>query len=217
MPDDSSSTLINSLNGRIATLEATLARTSHESKTRKISLRDLQTKLEKATADLAALETERDTWKGKAEAAPSDLQAQLDEARGQLRARDHKDRWREAIGAELRGKATIEDVWGKIDYKPGDKLPSDAEITEQLRAARDAAPQLFKDEADASADPVGSRGNGRPPLRDADDSSRGAPDKTSGRVTVRKSDLADASWALNARNQKMIAEATAAGTLVLVD
>jgi hypothetical protein len=217
MADDNSSTLINSLNARIATLEANLARTSHESKTRKISGRELQAQLDKVTADLKTLETERDSWKGKAEAAPSDLQTKLDEALGQLRARDHRDAWRDAIGGELADKATVDKVWAELQYKPGDKLPSPEEIAEQAKAARDSAPYLFKTAADAAADPVGSRGNGRPLLRDADDSSRGPSDKKSGRVTVRRSDLADPAWSLNARNQKMLAEAQADGTLVLVD
>lgn len=208
-------TLIQSMNQRINDLTSQLAN-------RKEQIRRLQEK-EQARRDLAvqneALIKERDTWKAKAEATPAALQADLDEARGQLRARDHRDAWREALGGQLQDKVTVDDIWAKMTpaYQPGDQIPTAAEIREQAKAAQAAAPYLFKTPgampANGAAAPTPSAQP--PPLMAPLAPSRGAPDTAARRFEVRKSQSRDPAWMR--ANQKNIEEARQAGTLAFVE
>jgi hypothetical protein len=214
---EASDTLIQSLNTRISDLTLQVATLSTEAKKRRLELRAEQHAHAETKAAHATLATERDTWKGKAEADPPALQAKLDETLGQLRARDHRDAWREAVGAHLNDGATVEDIWAKIQYTPGEKIPTPAEITEQVKAAQSAAPYLFKPGS------IPTNGQHRPtagpitppPLTAPIVPSRGAPDTAARRFEIRKSQSRDPAWMK--QNYDAISEARQAGTLTFVD
>ncbi len=212
-----SDTLIASLNSRISDLTMQVATLSTEAKKRRLELRAEQTAHGTLKTAHAALVTDRDTWKGKAEADPPALQAQLDKAHADLRARDHRDAWKEAVGAHLNDGATVEDVWAKLQYTPGEKIPTPAEITEQVKQAQGAAPYLFRPGSiPTNGQPRPTAGTPPPPPLTAPIvPSRGAPDTAARRFEVRKSQSRDPAWMR--QNQDQIAEARKANTLVFVE
>jgi|SRR5580658_3848341 hypothetical protein len=209
-----SDTLIASLNARINELTVKMVTLTRENRDTRLKLREEEKQHGELKTAHTALTTDRDTWKTKAEADPPALQLKLDEAQAQLRSRDHKDAWKAALGDQLGDKVTVEDVWAKLDYKPKEKIPTAAEITEQVKPAQGAAPYLFKaGPRSASGTVVPQKGG--PPLVTAVPASRGASDSAARGFEVRKSNSRDPKWMRE--NQKQIEEARKAGALVFTD
>jgi hypothetical protein len=207
-----SDALIQSMNARINQLTHQVATRNERAKRHEREKKEL-TDLRAAHEALAK---ERDTWKEKAEAAPSALQAKLDETLGQLRARDHRDAWRDTLSGTLNDKVAIEDVWAKLGYSPGDKVPTADEIREQAKSAREAAPYLFKPGETPTNGSQGPKASTPPPPLTAPIvPSRGAPDNSARRFEVRKSQSRDPAWMR--QNQDNIDEARRAGTLTFVE
>ncbi len=207
-----SDALIQSMNTRINELTAQLASRKEQAKR--------HAEQQKGVAELRAaheaLIKERDTWKEKAEAAPSALQAKLDEAQAQIRARDHRDAWKEAVGGILNEKVAVEDVWSKLGYQPGDTIPTADQIREQVKPAQAAAPYLFKPGEMPTNGSQGPRSSATPPPLVAPVApSRGAPDTAARRFEIRKSQSRDPAWMR--ANQDHIDEARKAGTLAFVE
>jgi hypothetical protein len=201
------------MNSRINELTAQVASRKEQAKRHAEQLKSVA----ELRAAHEALIKDRDQWKEKAEAAPSALQAKLDEATGQLRARDHRDVWREALTGQLNDKVTIEDIWAKLGYQPGDTVPTPDQIREQAKAAREAAPYLFVPGATPTNGSQGPRSSATPPppLVAPVAPSRGAPDSSARRFEVRKANMRDPAWMR--QNQKQIDEARQAGTLHFVE
>jgi hypothetical protein len=207
-----SDALIQSMNTRINELTAQVASRKEQAKRHAEQLKSVA----ELRAAHEALIKDRDQWKEKAEAAPSALQAKLDEATGQLRARDHRDAWKEAVADQLNDKVTIEDIWAKLGYQPGEAIPTTEQIREQVKAAREAAPYLFVPGATPTNGLPGPRPSAPPPPLVAPvPPSRGAPDTAARRFEMRKSDSRNPAWMR--ANQDNIDEARKAGTLVFVD
>ncbi len=183
------------------------------------AVKDARDALEKATAERDALLADRDTWKSKAESSPTEWKTKAEELQGKLQARDAADAWSKVVGEELAPKVSLEKLWAELDYKPGDTPPTPEEITEQLKAARESVPYLFKTVADTPTEtPRGSQTPAtKPPLKETVAAGRGAPDKTSSRVTVSKAQLQDPKWKLDPLNKEMLSDATKRGVLDIVD
>jgi hypothetical protein len=203
---------------RISELDQLLLVANGEAKKRKVALYAEREAHSRTKAELATVTTERDDFKGKVETSPAEWKSKAEALQAQLNSRDARDAWKAVIGDGLRDKVTMEKVWAEIQYTPGDVIPTPEEITEQVKAARDAAPYLFKDETaeTATAAPGGATKTPLPPLKETVGVGRGAPDTSVRRVTVRHSQLQDPQWALDAKNQKMMANAQADGTLEIV-
>jgi hypothetical protein len=124
--------------------------------------------------------------------------------------------WRDALAGALNDKVTVEDVWQKLGYQPGDTVPTADQIREQVKPAQVAAPYLFKQ---GVTPPNGSQGPHTsatpPPLTAPIAPSRGAPDSSARRFEVRKANMRDPAWMR--QNQKNIDEARQAGTLHFVE
>jgi hypothetical protein len=207
-----SDALIQSMNSRINELTAQVASRKEQAKRHAEQLKSVA----ELRAAHEALIKDRDHWKEKAEAAPSALQAKLDEATGQLRARDHRDAWKEAVADQLNDKVTIDDIWAKLGYQPGEAIPTTDQIREQVKPAQVAAPYLFKPGATPTDRPPGPRTSATPPPLVAPVApSRGAPDTAARRFEVRKSDSRNPAWMR--ANQDNIDEARKAGTLAFVE
>src|SRR4051812_46357717 len=88
MADDTTSAFLQK---RLTELESENASLKAENKDRRIKAKKGEGELESLRKQLGDLTTERDTFKAKAEAAPNELQAKVDQLEGTLRSRDHRD------------------------------------------------------------------------------------------------------------------------------
>jgi hypothetical protein len=114
------------LQNRITELEHTLAKVRAEAKQRREKIEALTAEKENLTAEnkrfASALEEvahERDQYKAAIEAEPHALQAQVNEYRGKLRDRDHRDKFRElAAAAGVTNPKALDDLYQLSGYKP---------------------------------------------------------------------------------------------------
>ena len=215
---------------RISDLEGRVMTANEDAKKRRHALRAEQAAHEKLksehtalvskhTADTESLATDRDAWKAKAESSPTEWKVKAEELQSALRARDAKDAWAEVLGKDsLRPKVTIEKLWKDLEYTPGEAVPTPEEIAEQVKAARESVSYLFNDQVETTTPaPGGATRTAKPPLTETVAAGRGAPDKSSSRVTVRKSQLQDPKWKLDPINKEMLSDAMTRGVLDIVD
>lgn len=208
---------IGYLQGEVTRLNSEVGRLNKEAKDRRISggkAKKLAEDLEKQVADLTR---DRDEWKGKATAAPGELQATVDRLTGQLRERDHGDAWKAAVGDQLADKVGVRKLWQELQYTPGESVPTPEQIAEQLGKAREAAPYLFRPAAEpAAADPGGSQQPpARPPLGAAPAGGRGDRDTAASKVLrVKAADLRNPAIALSPAFKAQQADALKQGMTV---
>lgn len=154
-----SEVLIASLQKRIEELTGELAGVKAASKERQQKGKVAAAELERLRAESAALATERDGYKARAESGPVELNGRIAELEGTLRARDHRDAFaavKEFVGPDgkkynLAPKVTTEAVWGQIGYKPEGETPDGKAIAAQYTRALEGHPYLF---AEVSARPT---------------------------------------------------------------
>jgi hypothetical protein len=213
-----SDTLISSLNARIDTLTRENAQANHESKTRKIAIRDLTAKLATSSAETAAhaqtiatLTTERDGLKTAATASPGELQAKNDALTLQIRTRSHQDRFNSLAEADGCDPATLAAAWKLAGYSPEADEPDDAKLTEAITRVKTDLPMAFKSAQSGTAAAAAAK----KPLAAGPGGDRGSPEKTAGRMRVLKSQMKDFGWMQ--RNQKAMNEAHANGTFELIE
>jgi hypothetical protein len=109
----------------------------------------------------------------------------------------------------------LEDVFAKIQYQPGEDVPSEAEIKNQVKAAREAAPYLFRQPSEASMPaPAGAQPQPKPTSQVPFDASRGERDTGSARYKVLRSDMRDSHFMMT--HSKQIAEASRKGILDII-
>jgi predicted nuclease with TOPRIM domain len=111
--------IIGTLQNRITQLEQECATLRAEAKDRRIKGKALREENERIVEAYKQLETERDEYKTAFETEPSELQAQVEEYRGKLRDRDHRDKFKElATAAGVTAPKAIEDLYQLSGYKP---------------------------------------------------------------------------------------------------
>ncbi len=151
-----SDTLIASLQKRIDELTAENATLRSEAKDRRLKGKALREENEQYARALEDLAAERDKYKAAIEAKPGELQATVDELRGRLRDRDHRDRFqtlaRKAGVAE--GKA-LDDLWQLSGYKPESDDIDESKITAAIGTALEG-----RDWLKAAPAPEGTNGKG---------------------------------------------------------
>ena len=196
---------------RISELERALVEANAEAKKRRLKHRDDAKELEALRADKEMWTRERDAL----QSSPTEWQAKYEKIEGELRARDHRDLWQKTIGDQLNEKVTLEKVWAEIQYKPGDNLPSDSEIKSQVKAAREAAPYLFRQPSEAGTPaPAGAQSQPKGQSHVPFDASRGDRDTGISRFKVLRSDMRDSSFMMT--HSKQIAEASKKGLLDII-
>jgi hypothetical protein len=93
---------------------------------------------------LDALTKERDEYKGKAEADPEGLKAQLAELTGKIRERAHRDTFAEvASAARVTDPARIADLYALSGYKPEGDEADTAKLGEIIGAALKSRPHFL--------------------------------------------------------------------------
>lgn len=193
---------------RISELERQVAEANAEAKKRRIEKKAVAKEAEDLRAERDALAKEREAL----QASPGEWQRKAEELQKQVRVRDHRDAWHAAIGDMLNEKVPLEEVWSKLKYEPGDQIPTSQEIKEQVKAARDAAPYLFRQET-ATPAPGGAKPT-REALHVPLDASRGDRDTGLGKFVVRQSDMRNPIFMM--ANSKKISEASRDGNLTVL-
>lgn len=162
-----------------------------------------------------ALESENGELKQRLDAGPDEWRTKYEETQKQLSERDHRDAWRDAIGAELQEKVTPDKLWREMGYTP-EGAPDPAAIRRMAAEAREAAPYLFKPAGETPAARPGDRAaTARQPLDEGLPGGRGSRDTAPAKLRVRRSDLADPELALGL--QPRIAEALKGPGVEFVD
>lgn len=112
-------TLIANLQAEIRRLTEENVKNCAQSRDRKIKIRELTEQNQQYAAALEQVTAERDEYKTAFETEPSELQSQLDEYRGKLRDRDHRDKFRElATAAGVTAPKALDDLYALSGYKP---------------------------------------------------------------------------------------------------
>jgi hypothetical protein len=219
-----SEVLVDSLNKRITDLEkkntnlqVALREARKETSTAKLDRDGFLKERDDLQKSMGTLTTERDDAKKRLESAPSELQAEIDRLKGEIRTRDHRKVFdKVAKEAGVLDKA-VDDLWTLSGYKAEGDAPDEKSIGELMKGAKDARPHLFaapeaagSTTADASASSQAEK-----PLTEGLSAGRGARDTASSRLTVRRQDVGDPNWMR--ANQNRMDEAQANGTLVYVD
>lgn len=199
----------------VSDLHKQLAEANGEAKKHRLRARKANDELDEARKQVDALTADRDNLQGRLAAAPDALQSEVDRLKGEIRTRDHRDAWA-AVKGELHDRVTVEKLWAEIGYTPGDQVPTAEQITEQVAAAREVAPFLFKTAEtanDASRGANGAQSNGG--LPPGPGYGRGLPSTDAGFFTVRRSDLENPEWMQS--NQGKLAAAGAESRVRFVD
>ena len=206
--------LIRSLNARITELTNDNASLRAEAKDRRIKAKTVTAERDELKAQLGTLTTDRDTWKGKAEAAPGDKDRRIAELEGTIRTRDHKDAFnRLAKDAGVRTDA-VDDLWNLSGYKADTDQVDEARINQLIGEARTGRAYLF---STAGETPAAGSGEPKKPLSPPPGSGRGAPANGSGQYRLTASQMRDPKFMMDPKNSKAIADAQAAGNLVVID
>lgn len=170
---------------------------------------------------IQAIETERDELRELAETLPEDVEATINDLQGQLRSIKHRDAWGKVVGDKLAPNASVEAVWKLLGYAPDADEIDEKSLQEQVKAALEAHPYLFKPPAQDAGDqtPGGSNGQAaavsRPsPLANGLASGRGAPEMAPAKFRMTHSQAADPDW--KAENLAAIREAVREGRLEVV-
>lgn len=200
---------------RISELERELAATNAEAAKRRSHGKATAKELAEVKAERDTLVKERDALK----TSPGEWQAKAEAIQKELMTRDHRDAWMKVIGEILQDRVPLDEVWGKIQYKVGENIPSEAEIKSQVKAAQEAAPYLFRQQ-DAGERRVSEPGPAasreaqpqtKGQLQVPFDASRGDRDMGQHRFTVRRSDMQNVEFMM--ANSQKIAKASRSGTL----
>jgi vacuolar-type H+-ATPase subunit I/STV1 len=156
---------------------------------------------QKAQEQLETLEKERDDFKQQAETLPDDIAATITEYQSKLRSLTHRDAWAKAVGDKLTDGASIENLWKLAGYTPDSDEIDDKALSEQVKAALEAHPYLFKPAVPETPElaPGGPSGQQqakpRPtPLANGIDNGRAVPESAPSRFRITPSQAADPQW-----------------------
>lgn len=215
-----SDTAIAALNNRIEALTRELSDARSEAKQRRLASKKLTTELEQLRSQVTTLTRERDDFKTKAETNPTELQKKLDDALGTIRNRNHRDalaKLYEDKDLDLSKSVPIDSLLKLLDYKAEGDAPDLAAVKAKVKEAQAAHPFLKGQHGSDSQNAPGGQPTGKPQLDTGmgDAGSRGGRDTTTRQLTVRKSDMQDPTFMR--QHQKAIAEASAAGSLNIVE
>jgi hypothetical protein len=199
--------LIKSLQGEISRLNTELAQVRAEARKHRLSKKQLSEQLTGIKGDHEKALQDRDSLKTRLEAAPSDLQKELDRLRGEIRTRDHKSAFeRLARDHKVRPEA-LSDLWQLSGIKAETDTVDEAALQEAIQAAVEARPYLVVQESTPSPQ---SRQETSRPLQAGPGYGRGTQP---GRFHVSGENLSDPAWMFV--NQDRLAAAQADGSLVL--
>lgn len=190
-----SEALIASLNTRVSDLQQQAANLKAALKEARGERSAAVAERDTLRAELAKLATERDDWKGKAEAAPSQTAETIAKLQQQLRTRDHRDAFRaRAASAGVRPEA-VDDLYALSGLAPpesGDVTPES--FDEYLGAAKTSRAWAFG----VTPEPSGQNGTSQgvklpatPPPAGAGRSASAPPD---GRVQYTADEVRRPGW-----------------------
>lgn len=148
--------LVQSLNRRIRDLEELTAKYQAARTQARHESKDLRVRVTALDEEVKSLSAQRDTWKARAESAPSEQSARIVELERQLATRDHRDMFRsEAMGAGV-NPSFIDDLYVLSGLKPGDSPVQSGSFAEFLEVAKTSRPWAF------GSQPSGQNGVSQP-------------------------------------------------------
>jgi hypothetical protein len=135
------------LAGEVADLTETLKETRHEARDRRLEAKQLKEQVDALTA-------ERDDFRTRAEAEPSELQARLDTAHATIRELKHSTAFSAvAKGLKVSDPARLADLIALAKYTPEGDEPDHDKITEAFGAALKGRPYLLDPAETATTTP----------------------------------------------------------------
>lgn len=211
-----------------------LRKANGESAARRAKLKELKAERDKLAADLeslkaekatfadkiAAIESERDAAHSKLETAPNEWRTKYEEATGAIKARDHRDAFRDTASdpeLKLKKSVSVDKLMSILGYKAEADAPDPAAIRALIAGARESDPYLFDED---TPPPAGGKDAGDPAtppaappkLPPGPNASRGAADgNASGMFVVTRANTRDVGWMK--ANQPKIAAASKEGRL----
>lgn len=207
---------------RISDLESEIHATRTEAK--KYRLRGKATTKELEDLKVRYAEVEKTIEESRAN--PDPWQAKYQEIQKQLWSRDHRDAWTPVARERLVDGVPIEEIWSKIGYTPGDRVPDSDAIVEHLAKAQKAAPYLFRAAGTATQAPTATpeslegaqddtNARGRLAIPPGMGLGRGARSSGPTELVIKRSQLQTPGF--YHQNKKSITEADRNGTLVVID
>jgi hypothetical protein len=172
-------------------LAGELSDATEELKSTRAEARDRRHELKAQKEAFDALTKERDQFKAQAALDPENLRAQLADATGKLRERDHRDAFAKVAKAQkVTDPNRIADLYALSGYKPDGDQADEAKLTEVITAALKGRPH-FLDPPPAGAGttaPGGAQGaNGAQPSgKPGPGAERGQSTQTEGSSTPRE-------------------------------
>ncbi len=204
-----SESLISSLNQRVTELTNEVATLRAESKDRRLARKAALAEVTELKAKLAEVQAERD--KLATSTGSGDTAKRIAELESEVRRRDHREAWSKALEGKLHEKASIDDVWAKTAYEPGEAVPTPDVIEGLVGKAKDLAPYLFAPE---NASPErGTNGTAARATTPPPGTGRAAPGTSAGRVTYTREDITQPGWQ---QSRPELVEALQRGAAVLV-
>jgi hypothetical protein len=158
-----SDALIASLQDRINQLQQENATIRAEAKDRRIKGKAQKERLEELERALGEIAAERDEYKTAIEAEPHELQKQVDEYRGKLRDRDHRDKFRELARTQgVTHDKALDDLWSLSGYKADADTVDETKLTAAITGAL-----AGRDWLKATPAPAGANGTAGAPATTA--------------------------------------------------
>lgn len=158
-----SEALIASLNKRISELEDKNSNLNAALKQSRIEVREYKPLIAELDEQLKQARVERDQWKTKAEAGPTEQSARIVELEGLLAGRDHRDAFRAAAITAGVDSHFVDDLYTLSGLKPGDSPVKPENFVEFFTAAKTARPWAFGNTQpsgqNGAAQPSGQNGN----------------------------------------------------------
>lgn len=184
----------------VSHLNSTIGKLQRENAARRVAYKEALSRLEKLEVSYKDLESklssvaaERDEFKHRLEVAPVEAETKVKALETQIRRIGHKEAFSKVLTGRLHPKATVEDVWSKVGYEPGEGMPTDEEVKTIIAKAEESAGFLFVESP--------SQGGGAP--RNGESVAKVAPPHGNGRyaaaeppslVRYKRSDVAYPGW-----------------------
>jgi FtsZ-binding cell division protein ZapB len=214
---DMSEDAIRSLNRRIDELMQENANLKSEAKDRRHKGRKLQSDYDALVKERDGLATDRDTWKGKAEAKSPELTTKIQELEGVIRTGKHQSAFNEAAAKHgidpttKEGKQALADLWTLSGYKAEGDEADPAKLDALIQEQKVSRPLLFGKVTQAEEPPA------TPPVKQKlqlplDNSRGGQPNAGPQAFKVNSANLQDLGWMT--KNAAALKAAKEAGTLV---
>ena len=198
--------MIKSLQAEISRLNTELGQVRAEARKYRVAKKGVSEENNSLKSEHEKVLQERDALKTRLDAAPSDLQKELDRMKGEIRTRDHRQAFEKiAKEAKVRPEA-LNDLWQLAGIKPETDTVDEEGLSNLISEAVQARPYLLSQDAPEQPQKAQEQPNR---LNVGTGYGRGGEPR---RFVVSPENLADGNWMKT--NQSRLVEAHRDGTVV---